>query len=71
MDWVLKGGTVLLIRNGYGRFTQDIDLARAKICAMYETHHGKSSNRFHDLADIVQIVCTQNFSVATSPVQLS
>lgn len=29
-DWVLKGGTALLIRNGYGRFTQDIDLARAK-----------------------------------------
>lgn len=28
--WVLKGGTALLMRNGYGRFTQDIDLARAQ-----------------------------------------
>ena len=26
--WVLKGGTALLMRNGSGRFTQDIDLAR-------------------------------------------
>lgn len=28
--WVLKGGTALLMRNGHGRFTQDIDLARAQ-----------------------------------------
>lgn len=175
-QWVLKGGTALLMRNGHGRFTQDIDLARVtnwenpdeirrefeqiaqrkvhdpftfsvtsvhtkssprpdgyatptvevkleaklgatvyhrikidvsvqrhtqapmervpidpllnqltkdggydsfdifataieahladKICAMYEIHHSGASNRFHDLADIIQIICTQNFSAA-------
>lgn len=27
-DWVVKGGTALLMRNGSGRFTRDIDMAR-------------------------------------------
>ena len=29
-EWVLKGGTALLMRNGAGRFTKDIDLAHAR-----------------------------------------
>ncbi|MEJ5929184.1 nucleotidyl transferase AbiEii/AbiGii toxin family protein [Corynebacterium sp. H128] len=29
-EWVLKGGTALLMRNGDGRFTRDIDLARSR-----------------------------------------
>lgn len=173
-DWVLKGGTALLMRNGNGRFTQDVDLGRSqtwndaseirqefeniaqrksddpftfkvtsvhpksastpdvystptvevklsarlgavdfhnikvdvsvqrhtqtpleqvtispllnevfkdvkyapfnvlataieshladKICAMYEKHRSGVSNRYHDLADIIQIIRTQNFS---------
>ena len=27
-EWILKGGTALLMRNGSGRFTRDVDLAR-------------------------------------------
>ncbi|WP_373566934.1 nucleotidyl transferase AbiEii/AbiGii toxin family protein [Corynebacterium kozikiae] len=30
-DWVLKGGTALLMRNGSGRFTKDIVLAHGAI----------------------------------------
>lgn len=33
-----------------------------KICAMRETHHGRTSTRYHDLADIIQIILTQDFS---------
>ncbi|MBK4147093.1 nucleotidyl transferase AbiEii/AbiGii toxin family protein [Corynebacterium macginleyi] len=29
-EWILKGGTALLMRNGSGRFTRDVDLARAE-----------------------------------------
>lgn len=33
-----------------------------KICAMRETHHGRTSTRYHDLADIIQIILPQDFS---------
>ncbi len=29
-NWILKGGTALLMRNGSGRFTRDIDMARKR-----------------------------------------
>lgn len=32
-----------------------------KICAMYEQHPSGPSGRFHDLADIIQIIRTQSF----------
>lgn len=32
-----------------------------KICAMRESHHGIESTRFHDLADIIEIIRTQDF----------
>lgn len=35
-----------------------------KICAMYEPHPSGASNRYHDLADIITIIQTQDFSAA-------
>ena len=33
-----------------------------KICAMRELHRNRPSTRYHDLADIIQIILTQSFS---------
>ncbi|MDK4331410.1 nucleotidyl transferase AbiEii/AbiGii toxin family protein [Corynebacterium accolens] len=51
---------------GYERFSVAVIPVEAhladKICAMQESHGGTVSMRFHDLADIIQIIRTQDFS---------
>ncbi|WP_262370373.1 nucleotidyl transferase AbiEii/AbiGii toxin family protein [Corynebacterium urealyticum] len=45
--WTLKGGTALLMRNGKGRFTRDMDLARSK-------RWDSSEELINDLKKLVQ-----------------